>query len=855
MCPGLWRFVERRLRRAITAPHAAAAIGDLAEDYARQRTALGPIRADLWLLREAYSLARAYREASRERGSRRTWADIPAGLAFAAGRLWRAPAFALAATLLLGVGMAVAAATATLVNVALFKRPAAERGLVHVGLGSTGISLPADAITALLSNPPTSLGDFAGFGTTRRAAAVAGGISRPVAIEAIAGPYFALFDAVPRAGRLIHERDLHDGAMVAVISEQFWRRAFDASPDAVGSTIALAGHHLTITGVVAGPSRSGVATDVWVPAHVLPVDRLFARLAPGVSLDQATAEVAARYGSFTSAGETRTLVVREGLRAPLTRRAYEILALYMAMAVAISLVASLSFGLLLFARMAATQSDMAVRLALGATARDLTRLLAFEVVLLALAATVVATIAGGLLAHFVMSARSSASSVSLGLDITPDWRVVTFVSALTLTMALAVVARLAWRVAEVAALGSMVATGGMGGATTRTADTSFRLVIAQAAATTALLLFAALLARAALPSRTYTHGLDVTGAAIAWIDQTGWDGAPDSGQRRLRPMLTAALEIPGVRHAALISGLPGADASRLHGRVVLAHALRTSANVHYVSAGAFDTFGLAVTQGRGFTVQEDEHGTAVVLVGQSAARAYWPGGDLIGRRLRVVRDRDGSAIDALVIGIVADAELDPGSQRTEPLDVYLPMAFRPEHTTVALLARADQDATVLAERLRTTLQQALPDTAFLSIQSLAQDRYERYAPPSDLIRILSALGALVFVVAIGGLYGLTSYLATMRRREVSVRKALGATTARLCFMLARESSRVLLPGAGIGIALGLCFGSFLVGNTTFRLIDPVAIGSVTGFIYLTGLTCTLAPYLRAMLERNVGLRE
>ncbi len=772
-----------------------------------------------------------------------------AEIAFAARRLWRAPVFTLAATLLLGAGMAVAAASASLVNVVLFKRPAAERSLVHLAIGHHTTSLPGHVVSTVLADPPASIAELAGFGTMRRAAAVAVGLSRPVTIEAVAGPYFALFNAVPLAGRLIHETDVRNGAMVAVISDRFWRATFDASPDAVGSTIAIAGTSLTIAGVVAPPNRSGRSPDVWVPSHLLPVDTLFGRLTAGTTIDQATAEVAARYGPFTNVDEMRTLVVREGLTPPLSERDYDVSAWYMAIGLAISLIASLSFGLLLFARMAATQSDMAVRLALGATSRDLTRLLACEVVLIAVGATFVATTAGGLLVPFVFGELRG--GVAIPVDFTPDWRVFTFVGTITISVALAVVARLAWRVAEVAALGSMVATGGMGGATIRTADTSFRLVIAQSAATTALLLFAALLARAALPSRTFTHGLDVDRAAIAWIDETG--RSDDFGQKQNRALLAAAGEIPGVRHAALISSLPGAYAPA---NVRLARAETWRPDVHYVSAAAFDAFGLVLRRGRAFTAREDEEGTAVAIVSETAARRFWPTLDPIGRRLEIARGAE-RPLEALVIGVVSDGEVESGShdRGAEPRDVYLPITFRPRGKSVALLMRADHDAGVLADRLRLSLQQALPDVGFLSIQSLAQNLYERHAPPPYLTRIFWTLGLLVFAVAIGGLYALMSYLAAMRRREFGVRKALGATTATLCRMLVRESSRVLVPGALVGIAGGLLLGSFLVGHTTFRLVDPAAIVAVAGFIYVTGLACAIAPFVRTMLERNVALRE
>lgn len=769
---------------------------------------------------------------------------------FAARRLRRTPVFTAAAITLLGVGMAIAAATASLVNVAWFKRPAAEQGLVHVGIYSYMTGLPGEVVDAVLSDPPASFTQLAGFGVTQNTAVVAEGVSRRAAVEAVTGPYFTLFNAVPSAGRLIQETDARDNAMVAVISDRFLRATFDGSADAMGATMAVGGKRLTIVGVVDKPVRSGIAADVWVPSHVLPVNTLFGRLAPDVTIEQATAEVAARYGPFEVGGAPPRLIVREGLTAPLSPRAHGHLIWFIGLALTISLVASVSFGLLLFARMASSQSDMAVRIALGATARDLTRLLAFEVVLIAVAATFLAIITGSLLARFAVGQFGAT------IDASPDWRVFFFVATATLAVALAVVARLSWSVARIEALGSMVATGGMGGATIRTADTSFRLVIAQSAATAALLLLAALIARSALPSRTFTHGLDINGAAIAWIDQSGRARSSETGTREARSVLNAAAEIPGVRHAALISSLPGTDPARPGDMATSRSIARPNlerADVRYVSAAAFDALGLVVTQGRTFTTREDENAEPVAVVSRTAALRFWPDLEPVGHRLWI--DRGESRIEALVIGVVSDAEVHPDRRQREPRDVYLPIAHRPEPAGIAILARSDQDAGVLAERLRASLQQAAPDIGLLSVTSLGQYFYERYAPPLFVPRILGVLGLLVFIVAIGGLYGLMSYLATMRRREIGIRKALGATTAALCRMLARENSRMLVAGVALGIVGGLVVGSIFLGRTNVRLFDPAAMLAVAGFLYVAGLSCAILPFVRMMRERTVSLRE
>ena len=785
-----------------------------------------------------------------------TIGDRFAEVAFAARRLRRTPLFTIVAILLLGIGMAIAAATASLLNVALFKDAARDRGLVHVAAHLYVSNLPDEAVRQMLANPPRSFDALAGFGLTR-ATAVVDGVSRPVATEAVTGPYFSLLEAVPLAGRLIDDADNRDSALVAVISKSFWQSAFGSRPDVVGTSITVAGQRLTVVGAVERPVRPGArGADLWVPSRVMPVDRLFGRLRRGVEIEQANAEMSARYGRFDADGASRALVVREGLSDPISANYVLDLIWAASLAVGVSLVASVSFGLLLFARMAATESTMAVRIALGATARDLTRLLAAEVVLMALAATVVAVNAGSLLSHFVAAQVIEMSGMSAAIDTSPDWRVFLAVGGLTLTVALLVVARLSWSVVRVEALGSMVATGGLGGATIRTAHTSTRLVIAQSAATAALLLVAALFIRNTFSASASVGDLDASGI-IAWIDTA----VPGSATSRARSVLDVATRMPGVSQAALVSSLPGSSSM---GSVVLNEAgERRSPDVRYVSADAFEVLNLALARGRRFTAREDEEGAPVAVVSDTAARKFWPSMDPIGRRMWVQRTRE-TALEILVIGVVTDSPWRSGARATRREDVYLPFAHRPDDLAfsrrldisgAALITLGDGDADRRLDLFRSSLQRAFPDTGFVSVRTTRQEMAERLAPPTPIARVVGVLGLIVFVVAMGGLYGLMSYLATMRRREMGIRKALGATSMALCRMLVRESTPMLGAGVGIGLLGGLMIGSFFVRSSNFRLLDPVAIAGVAAFLYAVGLVGATAPYLRTLREVTARLRD
>jgi ABC-type antimicrobial peptide transport system permease subunit len=196
-----------------------------------------------------------------------------------------------------------------------------------------------------------------------------------------------------------------------------------------------------------------------------------------------------------------------------------------------------------------------------------------------------------------------------------------------------------------------------------------------------------------------------------------------------------------------------------------------------------------------------------------------------------------------------------GPRESRREDLYLPFTHRPAASGVAVVTLGEGDADRRLDLFRSSLQRAFPDTGFRSVRTMRQEIVERSAAPASMGRVIGLLGLIVFVVAMGGLYGLMSYLATMRRREMGIRKALGATSGALCRMLVRESSPMLGAGVGLGVVAGLMIGSLFVRSPNFRLLDPVAIGGVATFLYAAGLVGAIAPYLRTLREVTARLRD
>ena len=801
--------------------------------------------------------------------------DTAGHLALAYRRLRRAPMFTLAAILLLGIGVGLGLPLFNIINVQLLKPAAAGRDYVRIVVnGHGGVIIASNEIDAVLSNPPESFSVLLGSGS-RHTTAVIDGVSLRVTVEGVAGPYFAEFPTIPLAGRLLTPDDERDERGVALISERLWRVAFAQGADAIGTSIILGGRRVTIVGVIsdeydAAPTwRRVQRRDAWVPATITPPTELFGRLRPGVSIEQADADVALRSVRTTHAsplqqGDTagpRVLGARQGAGpelGDLNERVYAQLVVMLIVGIAISLVAAGSFSLLLFARLLSGQGDLSIRLALGATARDLTQMLAVESGLLAAGATVVAVWVGTLLSSLFVTQLISASGMALAPDLSPDWRLVAYTAATTFGATFMVVAKLAWNLRSLEALGSMVATSGVGSSTQRTTRETSRLVIAQTAVSTGLLLVAVMLGRTILTGTDPLPGLDADRSAVAWLDETALPSTPAGSNAIVRRALQATRETPGVMDAAVTTMLPGDN--RFSARVSpgppgVADTNRRYVHPCYTTANGLAVLGRPLLAGRMFTDDEDLAGAHVAVVSATAAARLWPDDEAIGRHLRFTGpDSDNQLF--IVIGVVEDVTSMLSNRRDKLGDIYVPLAHRPVSRAVGIIARANDDGARLAARVREAYRTELPDTGFLHVRSMREELDEQLGTATFWARIYGVIGVLVFMVAMGGLYGLSAHLAALRQREIGIRRALGATTATLCRMLHREHSRMLGLGVGIGCLGGLFLASLILRYfPTLHLWDPISLVAVAATLYAAGLSGALAPFVKAMWSAVVQLRE
>ena len=259
--------------------------------------------------------------------------------------------------------------------------------------------------------------------------------------------------------------------------------------------------------------------------------------------------------------------------------------------------------------------------------------------------------------------------------------------------------------------------------------------------------------------------------------------------------------MPGVQAASQTSDVPlDNSSSREHVLVPDLHGPAdrgTAVDTAVVSAGYFDTLGVALLQGRTFATADTRESPRVAVVSEAMALRFWPAGTAVGRRFRL-GEWDGSEYE--IVGVAADYEVGAG---TEEPAVHVHLAASQHHRPfVALLARTDGDAAALSAVIRRELRRMEPDVFFnLRENTLRETAAATMLPNRIAATVATASGLVALVLGAIGLYGVVAYLVLRRTREFAIRSALGARSGTLLRLVLATGARVAALGAGVGAVL------------------------------------------------------
>lgn len=664
---------------------------------------------------------------------------------------------------------------------------------------------------------------FAAMGGSTQASFVMTG---PGAAEQISGLATTaslndVFRVPPQLGRwYTDQEDQFGGPKVIVLAHKFWLRRFDADRGIVGRRLTLDGEGYEVIGVMPATftHRGG---DFYVPLQrkLDPATRgnhflaTYARLKPGVPLDRAIREMRALgetlareygYNHGIDVRSYREVVVGQ-IRGPLQ--------VLMGAVLCVLLIACANVANLLLASGLSRRREIAVRLALGAGQKDVARQLTSEALVLAAAGGAL----GVLLAIWIVRVfvGLAANTLPRATTIAVNGRVLAFTAAISVVVGivcgLSPLIRLRLKTLTSALREGDTRTGSGGGATFGNG-----LVIGEIAVAFALLVGAGLMVKNLLLLERRDAGIAADHVIAFDISPAGPRYTDPAAIRSLYHTLSERLtQVGGVQHVGLISHLPMYRFGN-NGEMTRAGGNPWGANENplveyrYLYGDYLKALGIPVLRGRALDAQDREN-TNGVLVNQAMADKFWPGEDAIGQRFG-----QGSNLKTyyVVVGVI-------GNIRSFGLAAQTPYEFyrtvdqaTPSSMTVVLRSTGIEPSSLIpsARAIVASLDPNLPVT---KVQTMEEVVSASVGQPRLLSALSGLFGALAGLLAMVGVYGVTSYNVRRQRREYGIRLALGADPGAVRWLIVRRGAIV----AAIGIAIGAAGGFFLTRLLTSMLND------------------------------------
>jgi putative ABC transport system permease protein len=657
------------------------------------------------------------------------------------------------------------------------------------------------------------------------------------------------------AGRAFSDDEEKPGSpAVAMIGEGFWKRRFGADRGLVGRTIILNDTPTTVVGIAPTSLNLISGADVYTPLTIDPAKEIrlnhvivtFGRLKPGVRLQQAQAEmdtIAKNVGQqFPEVRDwgIHILSLFDTFVSPQLKTGLWVL---LAAVLFVLLIACANIANLLLSRASARQQEMAVRTANGASRSRLMRQLLVESVTL----SIVGGIAG--LVGAFGAVRAINHSLPVGTlpvpEVPMDSRVLWFAIAAMIGTGLLFGIAPSWRLAKVD-LNEVLKQGGRGAAGARSRLRN-GLVATELALATMLLIGAGLLIRTLGNLERVQLGFEPSGLITFQLAPPAAK-YPGTGkaQQFYRELLAALQSTPGVRGAAISSGIPfGAGNYNTHpmlttDRSVLPPGTHVPIDWRIVSPGYFKMMNIPMLRGRDFTDADAPPSPLVTIISEATAKKFWGDEDPIGHTLRRSAD---PKTPFTVVGVVGDVRSTALNQESPAL--YYPSAWQAAGLT-DVAVRAVGDPNALLPSIRQKIHGMDPELALANVKTMDEWISNSAAQPRLNARLLAIFATMALVIAAIGIYAVLAYSVAQRTREIGLRIALGAMPGRVIGLVMGEGMKVGLIGIGIGLvgalAIGRVMASLLYG---VPLRDPATFALVAVVLMLVALAACYIPGRRA----------
>jgi putative ABC transport system permease protein len=796
---------------------------------------------------------------------------------FALRSLSRVKGLAITVVVTLALGIGANAAIFSVVRGVLL-RPLVNRDedrLIYLRHSAPGIGLEnavfsVPEIQDLRSRVKTlnAFGDFSTIEFTM----IGLGEPRVVRAGVVGGSYFEVMGLQPVLGRLLGSSD--DGpnaAGAAVLTHRFWTTTLQSDASVIGKAVRLGDRAATIVGVlepsVPYPSETEIIANVVTSPHHLSatmvdgrvhrMTELFGRLAPGVDLGAARAELRAVHGAILKEHPEAYPVSADfridavGLRDQIVSPARTVLLVLLAASALVFVIACSNVANLILARTVRREGELAIRAALGAGAGALRRTLLAESLLLCGAGAILGVaIARPMVA--ILARYASRFSVR-ALDLTVDSSLLWVGVALALTAAVVL--------AYVPRLPSAEGSSGLGmttGSVRITSGTNRRLrlfAVTQIAASFVLLAGAGMLLAALVALQTAPTGFNTHNVLVMNVPLVSYSRPPEQTAAFYKEALRRIGELPGIEQVAIGTIVPWRDAGTfgpgfqfsVEGYAKANGEEDPRARFRTISPGFFSALGVRIIAGRDFTEADRRGAEPVVIVSQSLAQRMFQTRDALNRRLLwtdpVMKFIDVSTAPRRIVGIAADVD-DENVVAGPALSVYHP--FEQEIGGGRLFVHARAEPYALVPPITRIIRELSPEQPVEQPATLDDVRAEVLAPDRLNALVFGGFAAVALTIAVVGVAGVLAFSVSARTREFGIRLAIGSAPRHLLTRVLREGG--VIAGVGIvagvvgGLALARVVGAYI---PEARIPGVVPIAGAAVVLVAAAILASLMPAARA----------
>jgi putative ABC transport system permease protein len=679
----------------------------------------------------------------------------------------------------------------------------------------------------------------------------------------ISADAFSFLGVQPILGRQFRpEEDELNAAPVALIGYQVWQEHFGGDRGVVGKIIPINGKQVTVIGVMPKGWRFPEICDIWMPLQMEEKDHprghffldCIGKVKKGVSIEQAraeleaiTARIAVQHPETNSGCSVHVTPFREEM----VRNFKTLTLLVMGAVLFVHLIACANVANLLLARGATRAKEIGIRLALGASRRQIIRQLLAESVVLGMVGSALGLLFAVWGVDLMVTALPNEVPYWIRFDF--DWRVFSFalgIGALSSVLFGLLPAFQASNPRLVDALkeGGRTGAGGVKGQRMRNS-----LVIAEVALALVLLIGAGLMMRSFMhlqktdigmdPSRTLTFRVGLPEAQFPDNETSG---------RFFEQLIPKLASLPGVETAGATSSLPasgniGTSAFILEGepepkQLQDARQLRSLA----ITPGYFQTAHIPLLRGRDFSVADSKDAPRVALIDDDGARAWFPNQDPIGHQLRSL-DKPGEPPKwATIIGVVRPVIYDRLTNHRPMPAVYFAQSQVSERF-MSVMVRTKTDPAKFANLARNTVLAVNKDLPIYRVLTMDEVVAQSFWDRRFFGTLFTIFAGLALFLASLGLYGVMAYSVRQRTQEIGVRMALGAQTGDVLRLVTGQGLRLILIGLVIGFVSAFFLAKLLSGSLHgISAHDPPSFALVPLILFIVGLAACYLPARAAM---------